>query len=393
MLKALLEKKIEKYQSLELLRTRNIIKAKMKNKIALNNSCLINFTSNDYLCLAADTRVCQKFKESVDQFGVGSSSSAHISGFCDPHKKLEEKFAEFVNREQALLFNSGYMANLGVITSLASRDTSIFSDKLCHASLLDAILLSRAKHVRYPHNHIDYLRDCFKKLSPTKNKFIVSESIFSMEGDIAKVKELVQVAKEMHAILLIDDAHALGVLGKQGGGICQEFSLTEADVPILISPLGKAFGGVGAIVSGCQELIEVLLQYARTYMYSTAMPPAIAQAMITSLDIIQNECWRREKLFHLIRFFNQQAIDRSLPLKVLEETPIRSIVIGSNKKAVNLQNYLRNKGFFVGAIRPPSVPHNTARIRISLNCFHEEVEILNLLNHVYAFLNANTAHD
>jgi len=372
------EKKIAQ-QNAFLLRKRTVIANRIGNDVLINGVQAINFSSNDYLGLATDPRVVQAFKEGIDLYGFGSSASALVSGYYAAHQAFEEEFAAFVGRESALLFNSGYLANLGVINALATPDTTIISDKLCHASLLDAVKLSKAKHVRYAHNDMVHLQQRLTQAA-SNPKIIVSESVFSMRGDVANLVKMVELSQQAQALLLIDDAHGVGVLGNYGAGICDEYSVTQQQVPLLITPLGKAFAGSGAVVSGSKELIDALLQFSRTYTYTTALPPAVAHAALTVLSLIKNESWRRKKLMQLIQFFMQAAHERGIPLQANDHTPIKAIAMRDSASALRLQEILNAKGFWIYAIRPPTVPPNTACIRVSLNCMHTPQQIADLLD-------------
>ena len=361
-----------------LLRRRHVIEKNADAYADINGKSCINFCSNDYLNLTTHPAVTRAFIQGAAKHGLGSGSSAAVSGYTQSHYLLEEKFAEFLNREKALLFNSGYHANLGVITTFADRNSLVVADKFCHASLIDGILLSRAKHSRYRHNDIQHAEKLLH--SPHKNKLLITESVFSMQGNIAPIKQLSTLALQHNAMFLVDDAHGIGVLGEQGRGISEHYHLSQQEIPCLITPLGKAIGSVGAIVSGSNDIIEALLQLARTYRYSTSLPPAICYATLAALKIICDESWRRKKLQALIRSFNAAATQRELVLTSQDETPIKSILIGSNQATVEIQKKLLGKGFLVSCIRPPTVPKNSARIRISLNCAHSEQQILQLLD-------------
>lgn len=379
MLALRIKNKLDLHASRSLQRKRYAITKKTGNAIIVDGQLLINFCSNDYLHLTNHAKIKNSFIKGITKYGVGSGSSAQISGYSKAHQALEEKFAEFLNRDKAILFNSGYHANLGVITAFANRETAIIADKLCHASLIDGIILSRAKHYRYIHNDIVHAEKLLKA-NAKKDLLLISESIFSMEGDIAPINELTQIASQSNAMLVVDDAHGFGILGRNGKGIIEHFNLSQTDLPCLITPFGKALGSFGAIVSGSENLVEVLLQFSRTYRYSTALPPAICDATITALDVIKNETWRREKLSALISFFMKAANERELKLTSQAATPIKSILVGSNENAINMQKKLADNGFYVSCIRPPTVPDKSARIRISLNCEHTEAEILQLLD-------------
>lgn len=340
---------------------------------------LINFCSNDYLGVSRHPLVLQAFSDGAKKYGLGSGSSALVCGYHREHAELEEQFAAFLRRDRAILFNSGYHANIGVITALANRHWRIFMDRLNHASIVDAVLLSRAKFRRYAHNDTSDLR---RHLSQQQNQpsMIITEGVFSMEGDVAPVVELAAIAEKSRSILMIDDAHGIGVLGRSGGGICEYASLRQIQAPVLIAPLGKAFGSLGAIVAGSGELIESLVQFSRTYRYTTALPPAVACATLQALKIIIEESWRRNRLNELIAFFINQASKRNLPGVSKNPTPIQTLLVGDNRQVIELQKKLSDQGVAVAAIRPPTVPVNTARLRISLSCEHTETQILQLLD-------------
>lgn len=373
-----LQDNINTYKQNDLIRQRMVINARKDNVVSVNNKTCIDFSSNDYLGIANHTKVKQAFIKATNEYGVGSCSSALVSGYSKYHFQLEEKFAEFLNRDKALLFNSGYHANLAVMTTLADRNSIIFSDKLCHASLLDGILLSRAKHVRYRHNDIQQLAELLA--NNKTNKLLVSESVFSMQGDCADILALVELAHQHNATLVIDDAHGIATLGNQGQGICGFYQLSQTDVPCLVTPLGKAFASFGAMVSGSHTLVDALMQFSRTYKYTTAMPAAVSCATLAALDVVIKETWRCQKLNELITFFIKQAKARHLALVSDSLTPIKSIPCVSNQAVLAIQHNLMQQGFLVAAIRPPTVANQTACIRISLNCKHTEKQIMQLLD-------------
>lgn len=337
----------------------------------------VNFSNNDYLGLSIDPEVKKSFVEGIDKYGLGSGSAPHLSGFYDAHYALEKAFAGFLGYEDALLFNSGYHANLGVITTLGSKEISIYYDKLSHASIIDAILLSRAERFRYAHNDKVHLMTRME-IDP-REKLLITEGVFSMEGDVVS-REIIDVALEQKATIVIDDAHGIGVLGKQGKGIVEHYKLSPEQVPLLVLPFGKAIGSFGAVVVGDAVMIEMLRQFARSHMYSTAFPPAIAHATMKSLKLLSQDTWRREQLHARIRFFIDYAKSLNLPLISDDLTPIKSILIGGNDSVLRLQAHLKSKGFLASAIRTPTVPPNTARIRFSLNCFHTEAQIKECLD-------------
>jgi 8-amino-7-oxononanoate synthase len=370
MLDEVLSDRLKNYYEANLYRTRHIYDHK--------DHCI--FCSNDYLGLTKHPEVIKAFKKYADEYGVGSGASQLITGYSYPHRILEDAFAEFLNRDRSLLFSSGYLANIGVVTALMDNESVIFEDKLNHASLIDAGMFSKAKVHRYAHNDIKHLESYLLK-SNHQQKLIITDGVFGMDGDIAKLPELSILARQHNAWLMVDDAHSIGVLGNNGGGTLEHFNLQQQDVPILVCPLGKAFGCCGAIVAGTNALIESLIQFARTYIYNTAIPPAIAGALYASLHVIKKETWRREKLTYLINYFKQQANIRNLTF-LPSATPIQSFIIGDAKTSLIISEKLLSRGFVAVAIRPPTVPQNTSRLRISLNCLHTEKQINDLLDNL-----------
>ena len=338
---------------------------------------LLSFCSNDYLGLANHPDVVNAMQEGANYWGVGSGASHLINGHSHAHHALEEELAAFTGRPRALLFSTGYMANIGVIAALCDRGDYVFEDRLNHASLLDGGLLSQARLQRFAHADAEALN--IKLAQRTKGeKLIVTDGVFSMDGDIAPLPELASVAKQHNAWLMVDDAHSFGVLGKHGGGSVEHFGLNIEDAPILIGTLGKAFGTFGAFVAGSEALIEYLIQKARPYIYTTALPPAIAEATRTSLKLLQTENWRREKLQSLIQQFRQGA--NELGLQLMEShTPIQPLLIGENNNAVAISDALLKQGILISAIRPSTVPEGTARLRITLSANHRDVDVDQLL--------------
>ena len=348
--------------------------ARRDNVLKISQSDVINFSSNDYLGLTTDNRIKKVLKDSINSYGFGSGSSAIVSGYSNQQEQLEIEFAQFVNRERAIFLNNGYMANLGVMSTLFNRHHTVVSDKLIHASLLDGIQLSRAKHRRYRHLDINHLSQIMSKETIDA---VITESIFSMEGDLTPLDQLVMLKKKHDSLLIVDDAHGAGVLANSS---IEYFNLNQEDVDILVTPLGKAFSGVGALVTGRSTLIDTIQQFARSYHYTTALPPFIVQGILKVLEIIKHETWRRYKLQELIGHFIEKADRLGLNLVSDDLTPIKSIIIGSNYKVTEIKQKLLNQGYLVSAIRPPTVPENTARIRISINAMHTTEEVNSLLN-------------
>lgn len=359
-----------------LYRRRRLVDGPQSVLMSVDGKPVINFCSNDYLGLANHPQVVAAFQEAANVYGVGSGSAHLICGHSRAHHALEQELAEFTGRQRALLFSTGYMANLGVISALLGRGDSVLEDRLNHASLLDGGLLSRANFSRYRHSDSTDLQD---KLAACRQKaLIVSDGVFSMDGDLADLPALARLAADHHSGLLIDDAHGFGVLGATGGGIVEHFGLTETDVPILMGTLGKAFGTFGAFVAGSEDLIEMLIQKARTYVFTTAMPAAVAEATRVSLGLLQTEVWRREKLQQLVARFREGARQQGLQL-MASFTAIQPVLIGDSQRAVDISTALLAEGFWISAIRPPTVPSGTARLRITFSAQHEERQVDALL--------------
>lgn len=359
-----------------LYRRRRVVESPQSVLMQLDGRQVVNFCSNDYLGLANHPEVIAAFKRGVDQYGVGSGSAHLICGHSHAHHALEDELAAFTGRERALLFSTGYMANLGAISALVGRGDSVLEDRLNHASLLDGGLLSGARFQRYQHNQLDDLQ---ARLAASKGKaLIVSDGVFSMDGDLALLPELADLAEQHGAGLLIDDAHGFGVLGANGGGVVEHFGLSQQQVPILMGTLGKAFGTFGAFIAGSDSLIEYLIQKARTYVFTTAMPAAVAEATRVSLRLLQQEAWRRQHLQVLISRFRAGAEQQGLQL-MASATAIQPIILGDSESALLASQRLLAQGFWVSAIRPPTVPAGTARLRITFSSLHTEQQVDALL--------------
>ncbi len=289
----------------------------------------------------------------AERWGVGGGASHLVNGHCGPHHELELALAEFTGRPRALLFSTGYMANLGTVTALVGKGDSVLEDRLNHASLLDAGLLSGARFSRYLHNDAASLASRLEKAEG--NTLVVTDGVFSMDGDLADLPSLCATARQQNAWVMVDDAHGFGPLGATGGGIVEHFGLSMEDVPVLVGTLGKAFGTAGAFVAGSEELIETLIQFARPYIYTTSQPPAVACATLKSLELLRAESWRRDHLNALIARFRTGAT--AIGLRLMDSpTPIQPILIGGSAQAMALSAELRQRGILVGAIRPPPYP-------------------------------------
>ena len=359
-------------------RHRKTLESAQGVEVIVDGKPAINFCSNDYLGLVNHPDVVQAFQNAANQFGVGSGASHLVCGHSSLHHQLEERLAEFTGRDRALLFSTGYMANLGVINTLLNKDDYVFEDKLNHASLLDGGLLSGAHFQRFLHNDVANLERRLKK-SGEGRKLIVVDGVFSMDGDLAPLQELSLLAEKHDAWLMMDDAHGIGVLGENGAGCAEYFQLNQNQLPILMGTLGKGFGSFGAFVAGSETLIESLIQFSRSYIYTTALPPAVAAASLASLNIIQNDKPRRQHLQTLIQQFRAGA--KALGLKLSDSiSSIQPLLIGDNLQALNISDSLAEKGFLISAIRPPTVPEGTARLRITLSAAHTEQQVSQLLS-------------
>ncbi len=360
-----------------LYRSRRVVASPQGVNLEIDGRHIVNFCSNDYLGLANHIDVANAFKSGIDRYGVGSGSAHLICGHSAAHHALEEELAAFTGRERALLFSTGYMANIGVISALLGRGDAVFEDRLNHASLLDGGLLSGARFKRYAHADA---ADLSAKLDKALGrKLIVTDGVFRMDGDFAPLDELAVAAKKYDAWLMVDDAHGLGVIGEHGGGIVEHYGLGQYDVPVLMGTLGKGLGTFGAFVAGSEVLIETLIQKARTYIYTTALPAAVAEATRASLKVAIEENWRRDKLKQLSERFRMGAGQLGLTLTP-SSSALQPILIGDSQTAVEVSNALLNAGFLVSAIRPPTVPQGSARLRVTFSALHEEHHVDRLLD-------------
>ena len=359
-----------------LYRERLVLSSAQGVHIRVGDETLLSFCSNDYLGLANDPRVVAAFCAGAERYGAGAGASHLISGHTIAHQALEEELADFVGSPRALLFSTGYMANLGVVTALSDRHSIVFEDKLNHASLIDAARLTQAKVKRYP--HVDMERLTTMLADSAVPGVIASDAVFSMDGDLAPLQQLLPLARAHKAWLLVDDAHGIGVLGPGGRGSLAHLDIATQAPVILMGTLGKAFGVFGAFVAGDEPLIETLIQHARTYIYTTALPPAVAEATRASLQIVRSEQWRRERLQSLVDRFVEQATQMGLSLTGAR-TPIQPVILGSPEAAVAASRTLRAQGILVPAIRPPTVAPGTSRLRITFSAAHEPAHVDRLL--------------
>ena len=359
-------------------RRRQIVASPSAASVTTAQGPMLCFCSNDYLGLADHPAVKQAMAQALDHFGAGSGAAHLVSGHTTEHHALEEELADFTGRPRALLFSTGYMANLGVISALSDRHDTIFEDRLNHASLLDAARLSDAGLKRYRHTDLAHLEQLLQR-SETGNRWIVTDGVFSMDGDVAPLAQLAQVARAHEAWLLVDDAHGLGVLGAHGGGALESAQLTAREVPLLVGTLGKAFGSFGAFVAGDHDLIEFIMQRARSYLFTTALPPAVAAATRAALRIARTEDWRRTHLQALVARFRDGAAARGLPL-LPSVTPIQPVSVPGATACLAASAALMQRGFWVAAIRHPTVPAGTERLRVTLSAAHALSQVDALLD-------------
>ncbi|VAW63935.1 8-amino-7-oxononanoate synthase [hydrothermal vent metagenome] len=374
-----------------LYRSRKVLHSPQGREIILNGKKVLNFCSNDYLGLANHNEVTKAFIDGCRQYGAGSGSAHLVNGHSQAHHALEEELAEFCGFPRTLLFSTGYMANLGLAQSLFTatenhppQHNRIVEDKLNHASLLDAAGISNSKLMRFLHRDYNSLH---KKLERIKNHadttagetLVSSDAVFSMDGDEANIQAMSEQCQTHNAWLMLDDAHGFGVLGKHGRGSLNHQQISADDNTIYMATLGKALGTAGAFIAGSEDLIEYLIQTARCYIYTTAMPPAIAQATRTSLKLLSEENWRQQALHKNIQYFKTLAAQAELNL-LPSSTAIQPVVIGETEKAVSISQQLFERGIHIAAIRPPTVAQNTARLRITLRADHSEQDIERLVS-------------
>lgn len=357
-------------------RQRRLLESPQSAHVMVDGREAVAFCSNDYLGLAAEPRLVTAACEGAQRCGVGAGASHLILGHAASHHKLETALADFVSLPRALLFSTGYMANIGIVTALAGRNDAVFADKLNHASLNDAALLSRADFRRYAHGDLAALERLLAA-SKARRKLVVVDAVFSMDGDIAPVPQLLELCERFDAWLMLDDAHGFGVLGATGGGVLQHFGVASPRI-IYMATLGKAAGVAGAFVAGEPELIETLVQSARTYIYTTATPPLLAHALLASLDIIRSEQGRRDLLARLIAQFKAGVAGLRWPL-MPSDTAIQPLVIGGNAEVLRVSAALAARGVLVPAIRPPTVPAGSARLRVSLSAAHTVEDVAQLV--------------
>jgi 8-amino-7-oxononanoate synthase len=364
-----------------------------RNEVVVDGRRLVDFCSNDYLGLARHPEIAAAMAASAVATGSGSGAAHLVTGHGIEHQALEAELAEFTGRERALLFSTGYMANLAAVSTLADRGEVVVLDRLNHASFIDGTLVSGARFSRYAHGDAADAERLLKDLSGAAT-VVATDGVFSMDGDVARLPTLARISRAHKAWLIVDDAHGLGVLGATGRGVLEHFELGMSEVPVLVGTLGKAFGSFGAFIAGSADLIELLTQKARTYVYTTALPQPVAAATRKALQIVRSETWRRERVLALTARFRAAARQLDLHLSA-SDTPIQPVIFGTAHAALRAQDQLLEAGFLVVAVRPPTVPNGTARLRITLSAEHSESQVdalVETLEHVQTQARRTEAH-
>jgi 8-amino-7-oxononanoate synthase len=373
-----LQQELQQRKANHLYRSRRISEGPQQPDMVIDGKTVISFCSNDYLGLANHPDVKAAFIKGIEQYGAGSGAAHLINGHSRAHHALEQELAEFTGYPRALLFSTGYMANLGLTQSLVGKGDTVLEDRLNHASLLDGGLFSGARLMRYQHNNP---ADVETKLAGRTQgeKLVLTDGVFSMDGDIAELPGLSHACQMNDAWLMVDDAHGFGVLGNNGKGSLEHHGLAIEQVPIYMATLGKALGTSGAFIAGSDELIETLIQKARTYVYTTASPPAVAAATRASLNLIKSQPQLRNQLNENIRYFRKACAQCSIELAI-SQTAIQPVIVGDTQTAVSMSEQLLAQGILVTAIRPPTVPEGTARLRITLSAAHTHTHIDKLVS-------------
>lgn len=375
--KSIVARRLLAYEQQNQYRKRPVVTPVSGALVKLNGQECINFCSNDYLGLALDEKIKNQQQQAMLKFGAGAGASQLVSGYSSSHKALEDELAEFLQRPRVVVFSSGFLANLGMLTALADKSTVLLLDRLCHASLVDGARYSQAQLKRYRHcDSVDLQRRLH--VNQAKQVFVVSDGVFSMDGDVAPLAAICELADQYKALTILDDAHGIGVIGANARGSIELSGVNTESIDLLVGTFGKAFGTFGAFVSASEELAEVLIQAARTLIYTTALPPAIVECTRTSLQMIKSEAWRRQKLQENIDYFRYHAQASGITL-TSSATAIQPILVGDSQSTLDLSAKLLQSGYWVSAIRPPTVPKGTARLRIALSCLHEKPQIDSLI--------------
>lgn len=361
-----------------LLRTLRPVSSRREGKIYLNDKEYIDFSSNDYLGLSGHPKLIEEARIAQDKFGTSACASRLMSGDLEIHHRLEEKVAQFKNKEAALVFNSGYQANIGIISALYEKGDCIFSDRLNHASIVDGILLSGAYFLRFQHNDTEHLQTLLQKQRDKfKKALIITETIFSMDGDRAPLKDLVRLKDKYDCSIMVDEAHATGIFGKNGSGVVEEEGL-EKEIDLIMGTFSKALGGFGAYLAASRKVIEYLINNSRSFIYSTALPPAVIACDLAAIELIKEEPYRRAGLLECAQYFRNALKTRCF--QVRGDSQVVPFIIGENEKTVEFAKRLQEKGYWVLPIRPPTIPRGEARLRFSLSFYHNKEILQNLID-------------
>ena len=371
-------KELQQRKENGLYRKRRIIESVQGPLITIEGKQYINFSSNDYLGLANNEELKDGMIEAINKYGLGAASSSLLVGYSDAHKRLEKKLSRFLARDASLVFPSGYQANLAIASALIDSNTVVLQDKLNHASLIDSAILSKGKLFRYRHNDMQHLETLLEK-HKEKKLLIMTDGVFSMDGDYAKLLEIVELSKAYNAMLVVDDAHGLGVLGETGAGLLEQLRLNQEHVPVLIGTFGKAFAANGAFVAGDELLIETFIQKARTYIYTTALLPALAVTISLAIDLIMNGGQLRNNVKDLIAYYKKNIKQTHYESDV-SQSHIQPIIVGDIEETNRLSASLHEKNIIAAAIRPPTVPQGSSRLRISLSAAHTKDQLDNLFH-------------
>ena len=364
------------------------ITGKQSRYIVVNGKQYLNFSSNDYLGLASDPALVNAWKKGADLFGIGSGGSYLVTGYNQVHHDVTQQLQEWLGVESIALFNSGYSANQAIIKLLLSNNDLLIQDKLNHASLMEAGVNYPAKMQRFKHNDMQHLQTILNTNNEVDNKLVISEGVFSMDGDCAPIDSLQQQCQSHQAWLMVDDAHGLGVLGKEGKGSASAQHIDNSELDIYMSTFGKALGIGGAFVAGSHQLIDYITNFSKPYIYTTGLPPAMVYCIGESARLVQTQQWRRDHLSELITYFKLLAMQFDLPL-MASSTTIQPVLIGLSDTAIAISNTLKKSGIWTTAIRPPTVPNNTARLRVTLTVNHQKQDIEFLVKQIKRAIDAN----
>lgn len=369
-----IEKILAARQREDLLRELSPVSSIRDGKVRINDRWYFNFSGNDYLGLAGHPELVAAAKAALDEWGAGASASRLLSGDREIFHRLEKEIAQLQGKERALVFNSGYQANVGMIGSFVGRNDVVFSDRLNHASIIDGIVLSRAAFFRFRHNDCEHLHFLLRKQRKKFNRaLIVTETVFSMEGDRPPLRELVNLKEKYDCLLMVDEAHAVGIFGKDGAGVVEEEELGE-NVDLIMGTFGKALGSFGAYLAGSESVVRYLHNFCRSFIYSTALPPPVIAASLAALELLRREPQRRKELREKADSFRESLKEKGLEVRGCSQ--IVPLIVGETRRVLELSERLRERGFWARALRPPTVPANESRIRFSLT-FHHSDECLN----------------